>query len=107
MYYNTLTMPNGMKWEYTFLSDFDIADHFGIKAIQDTFKRAKKEWKHDIKAIAEMTVALNMRCWFWYYQKNTSLSQIYEKLFYELKNWVYEKGKYTEEELNVYFEYTD
>ena len=57
MYFYTDKMPNGKKFEYTFLSDFDIADHFGTKAIQDTYKRAFNEWKTDIKAIAEMSVA--------------------------------------------------
>ena len=45
MYFYTDSMPNGKKFEYTFLSDFDIADHFGTKAIQDTYKRAFNEWK--------------------------------------------------------------
>ena len=107
MYFYTDSMPNGKKFEYTFLSDFDIADHFGASAIKDTYKRAFNEWKTDIKAIAEMSVALNMRCWFWY-QKNEALCELYQNLFYKLQDYVYrDNTEYSEEELHTYWEYTD
>lgn len=38
MFRTLTTFPNGVKPEYTFFTDFDIASHFGIKAIRDTYR---------------------------------------------------------------------
>lgn len=43
-YFLTRTMPSGEEWGYTFLSDFDIADHFGVPAVRDTYCRAVGDW---------------------------------------------------------------
>lgn len=108
MIFVTREMPNGTPWEYTFLSDLDIADHFGEKAIRDTYKRVMKEWKTNIRAMAEFYVALNMRLWFWYRNGNERLARVYDELFPKVKNYVYSKrAKFTKEDLDVFFELTD
>lgn len=107
MYFVTTKMPSGEKFEYTFLMDFDIADHFGEDAIKDTYKRCVNEWKSDIKAIAELYIALNMRCWFWY-EKNEKLCKLYEDLFFQLEDFVYnDNTPYSAEELKTFFRMTD
>lgn len=107
-YFVTKNMPNGEEFEYTWLMDFDIADHFGEKAIKDTYKNALKFWKKDIVAIAQLYVALNMRLWFWYEKGNEKYAKIYDELFYKLRDYVYsEKPHYTKEELNTFFRITD
>ena len=106
-YFYTDFMPNGKKFEFTFLSDFDIADYFGIKAVKDTYEKCLKNWSYDIKAIAEMTVALNMRCWFWF-QRNNELCELYRELFYKLEAWVYRDGtQYSKDELSFYRDFID
>ena len=108
MNYVTQTMPNGNKFKYTFMSDFDIADHFGEHAVRDTYKRCLKEWKTDIIAVAEIYITLNMRCWWWYYQHNKIMSRLYVELFYDLENYVYdEDSPYSKDELCVFFGMTD
>lgn len=107
-YFYTDTMLSGEKFEYTFLYDFDIADHFGENAIRDTYKRALNEWKSNIRAVAEIYIALNMRCWFWYENGNNELSGLYEELFYKLRNFVYDDNTpYSKKELSEFFRLTD
>lgn len=107
-YFYTDTMMNGSKFEYTFLMDFDIADHFGIPAIKDTYERCLKEWKGNIKAIAEMYICLNMRLWFWYEKGNETLARVYDDLYYKLRDYVYgDDTPYNKEELNVFYRMTD
>ena len=40
-----ITELNGYEPITTFWQDFSIADKFGDKAIADTYRRAKSEWK--------------------------------------------------------------
>ena len=106
-YFMTKTMPNGSEWEYTFLMDFDIADHFGIPAVKNTFTRVIKEWGSNIKAMAELYIALNMRIWYWYEQGNEKLAREYDKLWRYVKDYVYKPGKFSREDLDYFFDFTD
>lgn len=107
-YFYTETMPNGTKFEYTFFTDFDIADHFGENAIRDTYNRCLNSWKSNVKAIAEMYIALNMRLWLWYEAGNEKLARIYDELYFKLRNFVYADDTiYSEDELRTFFEMTD
>ena len=77
----------------TFWNDFTIADHFGTRAVQDTFDTALNEWKHDYKYITELAIVLNHKCSMHYHQKNDALSDLYSKLFYETKDFACKKFK--------------
>lgn len=89
----------------TFNHDFTIADRFGIKAIKDTYKRAFTEWKNDIRYLAELTIALNRKCWDHYFNGNEKYSKLYAELFYKVKNYAYEN--FEGEEISFYFDVTD
>lgn len=106
-YFIPKTMLNGHEYETTFHFDFDIADHFGIKAVKDTFNRAFNEWKDDIKYLTELSIVMNNRCWFWYEQGNEKLSQLYADYYYKTKNYAYENDKFTDDDKHYYFEMTD
>lgn len=67
----------------TFWQDFTIADAFGIKAIQDTFNRAFKEWKSNYKYLTELVGVLNHKIWQHYENSNTEVAQLYDKLWKE------------------------
>jgi hypothetical protein len=67
----------------TWWSDYTIADRFGIKAIQDTYKRSKYWLEMDPKMFAEMVMVLNHKCWQHNDLGNEEFSLAYEKLFYE------------------------
>ena len=107
-YYVTKEMPNGQEWEYTFLMDFDIADHFGIAAVKNTYVRVMKEWGHNIKAVSELYIALNMRIWYWYDQGNEKMARVYDGLWKSLGDWVYsKKSGFTKEDHTYFFHMTD
>lgn len=60
-------LPNGMPLiQNTFAQDFRIAEVFGDKAIQDTFRRAFKEWKSDIRYLTALYIVVNHLSWDWY-----------------------------------------
>lgn len=111
-FYHPTTTDYGYEFTSTFHSDFDIADHFGVDAVEDTFKRAVAEWKDDIVMMAELCIVTNHRLWFWYSnsknnKKADQLARTYDKLYKTVNNLVYAEGAYSQEDLNKYFELTD
>lgn len=76
----TLAEEIGYTPKTTFWDDFTIADGFGVSAIQDTFNRAFKHWKHDYVYLTELVMVLNHKIWR-YYGKNTAYANLYTKLF--------------------------
>lgn len=70
--------------ESTFRDDFTIADHFGMRGILDTFKRAFREWKRDRVYITELAMVMNWKCWYWNDNWRPEYSKLYEKLWFEL-----------------------
>ena len=107
MYYIPKTMPNGMTYETTFHMDFDIAEHFGMKGVIDTFKRAFKEWKNDIEYVTELGIVMNERCWFWYHHGQEELSKYYAERWCEIKDYIYKAKCFKEEDRNYFFKMTD
>lgn len=64
----TMAEAIGYEPKTTFWQDFCIAEMFGgAEGIQDTFKRAFKEWNPFPVYIAEMALVLNHRGWVWYH----------------------------------------
>lgn len=84
------------NFKTTFWDDFTIADKYGKEAIQDTYNRASKEWKHDLDYLIELVKVLNWKCWdFWQIYKDKKdekaleISELYKQLYYELDSWAY------------------
>ena len=91
--------------ETTFNMDFQIAEHFGIAAIKDTFKKAFEEWKVDCQYLTELVMVLNHRCWYWWDKGNNKLSELYADMFYTAKDYAEENLK--GDELRFFWEVTD
>lgn len=89
----------------TFWEDFEIADAFGLDAIEDTYQRATKEWKQDYKMITELVMVLNHRCWLHYEKGDEIKSKKYCGLYYELDEWCLDNLK--KGELEYYITTTD
>ena len=70
----------GYKQITTFFQDFSIADNFGLKAIQDTYDTAFKEWKNDYKYLTELVMVLNWKIWQWN-EKNEAYAKLYDELW--------------------------
>ncbi len=70
-----------LRPDSTFYSDFSVADVYGLKAINDTFKRSFSAWKSNYKMLTELTAALNHKLWFWYNHGVNDYSMLYDKLW--------------------------
>lgn len=88
----------------TFYSDFSIADHFGVRAVKDTYKRAFNEWKHDYVYLTELVMILNWKIWE-HYEKNTELARLYNNLWQEADGYACNNLK--GEELSYFYHTTD
>ena len=89
----------------TFYEDFSIADHFGVKAIRDTFKRGLKSAEFfGYKELTEFVMALN-----WKIHEHYNRNEVYAELYLEL--WEKASEHVTEtlqgEELEYYYRTID
>lgn len=103
----------GYKPKTTFWQDFSIADLYGPEAVLDTFKRAFREWCHDVEYIAEMSLVLNHKG-FWYNSASEKkdnngflalMSELYFNLYEQLNEWA--KDNYKDADAEYYFNVTD
>ncbi len=94
----------GYKPMTTFWQDFSIAERFGVPAIKDTFERAFKEWKSNIKYLTELVLVLNHKSWY-FYQKSQALSELYSSLWDKADVWCNEN--LSGEDAQYYYSVTD
>lgn len=88
----------------SFMSDFNIANVFGERAVRDTAKRAFKEWQSSVVYVTELVMVLNWQIWK-LYETNESLARVYDELWRELDKWCLDNLK--GEELAYYIRTTD
>lgn len=89
----------------TFFMDFTIADAFGVKAIQDTYNRAFKEWHDDYKMLTALVVALNHKIWEHYEADHNELAELYDQLWRTADEYAY--THLTDDALAYFLEVTD
>ena len=92
------------KFTTTFWQDFSIADVCGEDAVQDTYNRAFKEWKHDYRYLTDLVMVLNHKIWQWY-QKDDALARLYDSLWSKTHDYALKTLK--GEALSYYLEVTD
>lgn len=92
------------EFSTTFWQDFSIADHFGIPAVKDTFRRAFSEWKTDYRYLTDLVIVLNHKIWQ-HYEKNEPLARVYDELWRKASDYAVKHLK--GEELSYYLEETD
>ena len=95
---------NGYKPFTTFWEDFSIADKFGFKAVEDTYRRAFKEWRNDYRYLTELVLVLNHKAWQ-HVDTNPVLSDLYVTLYEVADNFAIDTLK--GHELKYFFEITD
>ena len=87
----------------TFWQDFSIADKFGDKAIADTYRRAKSEWKDNYKYWTELCLVLNHKIWQWH-ERDNQRAILYDKLWREADEMT---SEWSDEKQEYYFQVTD
>lgn len=89
----------------TFWMDFTIADAFGVNAIEDTFKRAFKEWKSDYKMLTALVVILNHKIWQHYEAERHNIAKLYDSLWRQAEDYALTNLK--GDELQYYYNIID
>lgn len=79
----------GYKPITTYYSDFSIAEKFGLKEVEDTYRRAFRNWHKDIKWMTEICMVLNWKI-SEHYEKNDELAKLYDRLWRECDSWILE-----------------
>ena len=92
------------QFKTTFWSDFSIADHFGLDAINDTYKRAFRKWRTDYIYLTELAIVTNWKCWY-FFEKDDKKSELYSELYYNTREYALKHLKGSE--LKYYLETTD
>lgn len=99
----TLAEQIGYEPKTTFWQDFSIAESFN-GGIEDTFKRAFKEWKKDYVYLTELAMVLNHKG-FRYYNENRRLANLYFKYFEDVNEYAMVNLK--DKELDYYLNTID
>lgn len=81
------------EMQTTFWQDFTVADRFGASAVNDTYKRAFKEWKNNHIYLTELVMVLNWKLWEHYRKNNTQIAELYDKLWRECDTYAYNNLK--------------
>ena len=99
-----MILENGYETKTTFISDFKIADMFGIDAVKDTYNRAFNGWKNNLEYVTELAMVMSWACCY-HYDKNRELSKLYSDYYHKTDEWCLNhfKGK----DLEYYLETTD
>ena len=88
-----------------FMQDFAIADAFGERAVRDTAKRARAEWKDNVQYYASLVMTLNHRIWFWHDRGNEKMARLYDELWRAAHRFGCEHFK--GEDAMYYYEFLD
>ena len=96
---------SGYEPKTTFWQDFEIANVFGKKAVEDTFNRAFKEWKNDIVYLTELVLVLNWQMWMWHDLGNDDLGMLYNNLWEKADKYCMDNLK--DEDLKYFLKTTD
>ena len=100
-----MKLMNGYEFESTFWEDFTIADHFGINAVKDTFRRAFNEWKGNYVYLTELVCTCNLKIWEHWEKGNQSLAEVYDSLWRKADGYACDNLK--GEELSFFYRVTD
>ena len=96
----------GHKVVTTYWTDFTIAEFFGEKAIRETYKKCRDEWKEFPEYAAELTLVLNWKIWD-FYKTDQKLAELYNELWEDCDMFFTDLYKDDDEKMTIYFRLTD
>lgn len=124
-----LNEMSGFEPKYTFYHDFAIAEFCQSKgldknAIKKTYNEVIKSWGNNYKALTEIILVLNHKCWAFFADENKDnsvdgnylgiskeksnvISKMYQDLYEKADAFFFEKFADNEEAKDYYFEVTD
>ena len=95
----------GFKFETNVWELFTEAEQRDDVDIEELYRKLFRDWRNDVKLVAELSMCMNWKLWEHYEKKNESLAELYNTLRmrvhdYALDVFTWEEGKY-------YFNVTD
>lgn len=99
--------------QYTFASDFAIADWYGANDVKDTYERVKESWLPDYKAFTEVVIALNMLSWAHNALKALGIDgrdefiTLYSELYHRATSDFYDKHRDNRDACDYFYRMTD
>ena len=102
MFYIAGCAPNGRPFEHNFMEVLDGADSAGFLSVIFVFEDLWRANLKNIKAIAELSIVINMRLEYWQSRGEKHFIRVYCDLSRELKNWVYERAGFDDSQLAMY-----
>ena len=93
---NFIEAETGYRLMTTFFEDFSIADKYGMDAIKETYQRIFREWKHQYKYVAELSLILNWKIWEHNGAKDYDVAKLYNDLWAKTDNWAINNFKGSE-----------
>ena len=88
-----------------FMADFAIADAFGEKAVEDTYRRALREWKDNVQYFASLVMTLNHRLWGHYNEGDEDMARLYDRLWSEAHE--FGSSHFKGDDATYYFDFLD
>ena len=96
---------SGYRPMTTFWEEFEIAEHRGYKAVQETYSRLFHDWRHDYKYLTELVMVLKHKAWNHKDLAGFLISDIYITLYEVADNYAIDNLKGYE--LKYFFECTE
>lgn len=106
------SLPYG-PLRYTFVSDFSIADWYGVDGVKETYERVKAEWLDNVEAFTEVVIALNMLSWAHDTLKQQGIDErddficLYSDLYLRAKDDFYDRHGSDDDACDYFFRMTD
>lgn len=81
-----ITLPNGYQMTTTFFEDFQIAEAFGLDAVEETFNNAFKNWKFNYVYLTELAIVMSNNS-IAHYDTNRELAFLYSDLYHKVDDY--------------------
>lgn len=95
----------GFKFETNVWELFTEAEQKEDVDIEELYRKLFREWRNDVKLVAELSMCMNWKLWEHYEKKNESLAELYNSL--RMKVHDYALDVFTWEDGAYYFNVTD
>lgn len=70
----------GFKFETNVREVFTEAETDDNVDIEELYRKLFREWRNDVKLVAELSMCMNWKLWEHYEKKNESLAELYNSL---------------------------
>lgn len=77
----------GFKFETNVWELFTEAEQKEDVDIEELYRKLFREWRNDVKLVAELSMCMNWKLWEHYEKKNESLAELYNTLWMRVHDY--------------------